>query len=172
MAITFATSPDSTAVQFLEPVQTAGGRHPYLFTQCQAIHARSFVPCQVCRLCSPVYVFTGVCSRWCVHFSSLPAGSCVPSLADRPREDCTCLTLSRLQSYPALQTAGGSRSRGHPAGSPRECRSSWLWCSSIRPEGSVSRCQCRHDVCACLAAAGDANSAATPSACRTPRQPR
>ena len=48
VAITFATSPDSTAVQFLEPMQTAGGHHPYLFTQCQAIHARSFVPCQVC----------------------------------------------------------------------------------------------------------------------------
>ena len=36
----------SSACQFLEPAQTAGGEHPYLFTQCQAIHARTLFPCQ------------------------------------------------------------------------------------------------------------------------------
>ena len=46
VCVHFATSPDSTACQFLEPAQTAGGRHPFLFTQCQAIHARSLVPLQ------------------------------------------------------------------------------------------------------------------------------
>lgn len=47
VGIRFATSPTSSAVQYLAPEQTAGGQHPYLFTQCQAIHARSLVPCQV-----------------------------------------------------------------------------------------------------------------------------
>ena len=47
VGIRFATSPTSSAVQYLAPEQTAGGAHPYLFTQCQAIHARSLVPCQV-----------------------------------------------------------------------------------------------------------------------------
>ncbi len=47
LGVRFTTSPTSSAVQFLEPQQTAGGQHPYLFTQCQAIHARSLVPCQV-----------------------------------------------------------------------------------------------------------------------------
>jgi hypothetical protein len=47
LGIRFSCSPDSTALQFLDPAQTAGGKHPYLFTQCQAIHARSLVPCQV-----------------------------------------------------------------------------------------------------------------------------
>ncbi|GLC43936.1 hypothetical protein PLESTB_000211500 [Pleodorina starrii] len=46
IGVRFTTSPSSSAVQFLAPAQTHGGTHPYLFTQCQAIHARSLVPCQ------------------------------------------------------------------------------------------------------------------------------
>jgi len=46
IAITYATSPEASALQWLEPAQTDGGRHPYLFSQCQAIHARSVLPCQ------------------------------------------------------------------------------------------------------------------------------
>lgn len=44
--VAYATSPDSMAVQWLPPSQTAGGKHPYMFTQCQAIHARALLPCQ------------------------------------------------------------------------------------------------------------------------------
>ena len=40
------TAQGSTAIQWLPAVQTVGKQHPYLFTQCQAIHARSLVPCQ------------------------------------------------------------------------------------------------------------------------------
>ncbi|GFR49183.1 hypothetical protein Agub_g11207 [Astrephomene gubernaculifera] len=46
VALRFATCPSSSALQWLSPQQTAGGSHPYLFTQCQAIHARALVPCQ------------------------------------------------------------------------------------------------------------------------------
>jgi len=46
VAVTYRTSPSSSAVQWLRPEQTAGGGHPYLFTQCQAIHARALFPCQ------------------------------------------------------------------------------------------------------------------------------
>lgn len=46
VGIRYTCSPAASALQWLEPSQTAGGRHPYLFTQCQAIHARSLLPCQ------------------------------------------------------------------------------------------------------------------------------
>ncbi|KAJ2311409.1 Leucyl aminopeptidase yscIV [Coemansia sp. RSA 2611] len=44
--IDYETSPNSSAIQFLTPEQTLGKSHPYLFTQCEEIHARSLLPCQ------------------------------------------------------------------------------------------------------------------------------
>jgi leukotriene-A4 hydrolase len=42
----YLTTPAAAALQWLEPAQTAGGKRPYLFTQSQAILARTWVPCQ------------------------------------------------------------------------------------------------------------------------------
>ena len=46
LEITYETSPQSTALQWLPPELTAGGKHPMVFSQSQAIHARSWVPLQ------------------------------------------------------------------------------------------------------------------------------
>ncbi|MFN0159168.1 MAG: M1 family metallopeptidase [Bacteroidota bacterium] len=46
VTIKYTTSPDAAAVQWLSPAQTAGGKLPFLFTQSQAILARTWVPCQ------------------------------------------------------------------------------------------------------------------------------
>ena len=44
--IRYRTGPEASALQWLEPEQTAGGKAAFLYSQCQAIHARSVVPLQ------------------------------------------------------------------------------------------------------------------------------
>ena len=44
--ISYRTDPSATALQWLPPELSAGGEHPFLFSQSQAIHARSWVPLQ------------------------------------------------------------------------------------------------------------------------------
>ena len=44
--ISYETSPTAAGLQWLSPEQTEGKKKPFLFSQCQAIHARGVVPCQ------------------------------------------------------------------------------------------------------------------------------
>ncbi|HEY5924770.1 MAG TPA: M1 family metallopeptidase [Kofleriaceae bacterium] len=46
VAIAYHTSPDASALLWVEPSGTAGGKQPMLFTQSQSTHARSWIPLQ------------------------------------------------------------------------------------------------------------------------------
>uniref|UniRef100_A0A1B0DBY0 Uncharacterized protein n=1 Tax=Phlebotomus papatasi TaxID=29031 RepID=A0A1B0DBY0_PHLPP len=46
LLIDYETSPKASGLLWLSKEQTSGKNHPFLFSQCQSIHARSLMPCQ------------------------------------------------------------------------------------------------------------------------------
>lgn len=46
VTISYSTSPNAKALQWLTPEQTKGKKYPFLFSQSETIFARSWIPCQ------------------------------------------------------------------------------------------------------------------------------
>jgi aminopeptidase N len=75
VSIAYETSPSAAGLQWLEPAQTEGRRQPFLFSQCQAIHARSLVPCQDSAVARVTYEAEVVVPEGlCAVMSAGPAG--------------------------------------------------------------------------------------------------
>lgn len=76
ISIAYATTPASSALGWLPPAQTAGKVHPYVFSQCQAIHARALLPCADAPAAKFTYDATLIVPSWAVGLmSAVRAGS-------------------------------------------------------------------------------------------------
>ena len=64
VTVDYHTTEACSALQWLPPAQTAGKIYPYVFTQCQAIHARSLVPCQDVTRVKFTYMATVTTPEW------------------------------------------------------------------------------------------------------------
>ena len=75
VTIAYETGPEAIGLQWLECAQTEGKRHPFLFSQCQAIHARTLVPCQDSAFARVTYeAEVTVPEGLCAVMSAGPAG--------------------------------------------------------------------------------------------------
>ena len=75
LSIAYSTSPAASATQWLPAAATSSRSHPFLFTQCQAIHARSLLPCQDSPGVKQTYSAVVRAPAWCtVLMSGLSEG--------------------------------------------------------------------------------------------------
>ncbi|KAF8242426.1 leukotriene A-4 hydrol [Wilcoxina mikolae CBS 423.85] len=70
----YSTTDKCTALQWMEPSQTSNKKHPYMFSQCQAIHGRSLYPCQDTPAVKSVFDIS-IRSPYPVVASGLPRGT-------------------------------------------------------------------------------------------------
>ena len=99
--VTYTTSPDASGLQWLAPSMTEGGKQPFMFSQSQQIHARSWVPLQD----TPQIRFT-----YSAHVTA-PADAMVLMSADNdpkaPRDgDYTFKMPQKIPSYLLAIAAG------------------------------------------------------------------
>lgn len=74
VAVTLETTENCTALQWMTKEQTSNKKHPYMFSQCQAIHARSVFPCQDTPDVKSTFSFA-IRSHLPVVASGLPTGA-------------------------------------------------------------------------------------------------
>jgi leukotriene-A4 hydrolase len=80
LEMSVATTADCTALQWLTPAQTSNKKAPFMFSQCQAIHARSLFPCQDTPDVKSTYDFN-ITSPYVVVASGVQIPATVPEEA-------------------------------------------------------------------------------------------
>ena len=78
VSIDLETTDKCTALQWLTPAQTSNKKHPYMFSQCQAINARSIFPCQDTPDVKSTFTFR-LTSSLPVVASGVPVGDHTPT---------------------------------------------------------------------------------------------
>jgi leukotriene A-4 hydrolase/aminopeptidase len=101
VTIAYETTPEAIGLQWLDSAQTEGKRHPFLFSQCQAIHARTLVPCQDSAYARVAYdAEVTVPEGLCAVMSAGPAGD-----APGPLPGTRIYTFSMPQPIPSYLLA-------------------------------------------------------------------
>lgn len=70
VTISYTVSPQANALQWLPATATKGGRYPFVFTQSQAIHARSLLPCMDTPGVKAPYTALVTAPKWCTVLMS------------------------------------------------------------------------------------------------------
>lgn len=82
VCIDYSTTPRSSAIQWLPPAQTLGKVRPYMFTQCQAIHARTLLPCQDAPAVKITYKASVTSPSWSTVLMSALSNGCADGPGD------------------------------------------------------------------------------------------
>ena len=78
LTIDLETTSGCTALQWLTPAQTSNKKYPYMFSQCQAINARSIFPCQDTPDVKSTFTFN-LTSTLPILASGVPVGDHTPT---------------------------------------------------------------------------------------------
>merc|ERR550519_2614745 len=110
LLVNYTTSPQSSALQWLSPQQTAGKALPYVFSQCEAIHCRSMLPCQdTPSVKAPYTAEITAPPGITVLMSAVPNGG--PKEADNGKNKFSFSQKIPIQSYLIAIAAGAIESR-------------------------------------------------------------
>lgn len=96
--VEYSTTKDCTALGWLKPEQTASGLYPFLYSQCQAIHARSLLPCQDTPAIKSTYTAT-VRSPLPIIMSAIGVSPSREEISDMVTKGAINPSSARVYSY-------------------------------------------------------------------------
>ena len=95
--IYYSTTPQSAGLQWLTPSQTIGKKHPFVYSQGQAILARTYLPCQDTPAVKFPYSASIITPKPLVALCSGIKSSCNKIVSD----DASCFCFVQTRAIPA-----------------------------------------------------------------------